>query len=70
VILMSGYAPDEAVRREAEAGRVRFLQKPFNIATLPAEIRGALTEETRRPRTVAHEGGVGALGVDSDCSTN
>jgi PAS domain S-box-containing protein len=43
VILMSGYLPDDAVRREVESGRVRFLQKPFGVATLAAEIHSALT---------------------------
>ena len=44
VILMSGYAEDEAVRRGALTGRVRFLQKPFDMATLAREIRAALEE--------------------------
>jgi DNA-binding response OmpR family regulator len=44
VILMSGYTEDEAVRRGALAGRLRFLQKPFDMATLAREIRGALEE--------------------------
>ena len=44
VILMSGYAQDEAVRRGALTGRVRFLQKPFDMATLAREIRAALEE--------------------------
>ncbi len=44
VILMSGYAQDEAVRRGALTGRVRFLQKPFDLASLAREIRAALEE--------------------------
>ena len=44
VILMSGYAQDEAVRRGALTGRVRFLQKPFDMGTLAREIRAALEE--------------------------
>ncbi len=44
VILMSGYAQDEAVRRGAFTGRVRFLQKPFDLASLAREIRAALEE--------------------------
>ncbi|HVN74852.1 MAG TPA: PAS domain S-box protein, partial [Thermoanaerobaculaceae bacterium] len=42
VIVMSGYAEDEAVRRGVLEGSVRFLQKPFGMATLAAELRGAL----------------------------
>ena len=41
---MSGYTEDEAVRRGAFTGRVRFLQKPFDLATLAREIRAALEE--------------------------
>ena len=44
VILMSGYTEDEAVRRGVSAGKVRFLQKPFDMATLAREIRAALDE--------------------------
>jgi FixJ family two-component response regulator len=44
VILMSGYAEDEAARRGALTGRVRFLQKPFDMAALAREIRAALEE--------------------------
>jgi DNA-binding NtrC family response regulator len=44
VILMSGYAEDEAVRRGAFTGRVRFLQKPFDMGSLAREIRAALEE--------------------------
>ncbi len=43
VILMSGYLPDEAMRQDVESGRVQFLQKPFGVATLAAEVRTALT---------------------------
>ena len=42
VILMSGYTEDEVVRREVAAGRVRFLQKPFDLATLAAAVRATL----------------------------
>ena len=42
VILMSGYAEDEMIRRAASAGTVRFLQKPFDMATLAREVRAAL----------------------------
>ena len=42
VILMSGYAEDEVIRRGVSAGKVRFLQKPFDMATLAGEVRTAL----------------------------
>lgn len=42
VILMSGYAADETLRRGVTAGHLRFLQKPFDMATLAREIRAAL----------------------------
>jgi two-component system, cell cycle sensor histidine kinase and response regulator CckA len=44
VILMSGYAEDEAVRRSASVGDVRFLQKPFDVPALAAAVRSALDE--------------------------
>ncbi len=42
VVLMSGYTDDEGVRRAIAAGQVRFLQKPFDMATLARELRAAL----------------------------
>ena len=42
VILMSGYTEDEVVNRDVSAGDVRFLQKPFDMATLARELRAAL----------------------------
>jgi hypothetical protein len=39
---MSGYAQDEAVRRGVTAGDLRFLQKPFDMATLARELRTVL----------------------------
>jgi PAS domain S-box-containing protein len=42
VVLMSGYAEDEAVRLASRAGTVRFLQKPFDMDTLARELRAAL----------------------------
>lgn len=42
VVLMSGYAEDEIVRHAVAAGRLRFLAKPFDVATLAREVRGAL----------------------------
>lgn len=44
VILMSGYTVDARVRVDVESGRVRYLQKPFDIATLAAEVCAALRE--------------------------
>jgi PAS domain S-box-containing protein len=45
VIVMSGYAEDEAIRRGVGGGWVRFLQKPFDLRTLAEEIAAALHEE-------------------------
>jgi PAS domain S-box-containing protein len=44
VILMSGYAEDEILRREIDEGAVRFVQKPVDIETLAREVRAALEE--------------------------
>jgi two-component system, cell cycle sensor histidine kinase and response regulator CckA len=44
VILMSGYAQDETVRRGVRAGTMRFLQKPFDMVTLAREVRAALDD--------------------------
>jgi two-component system, cell cycle sensor histidine kinase and response regulator CckA len=44
VILMSGYAEDEALRQDITAGRFRFLQKPIDLDTLAKELRAALHE--------------------------
>ncbi len=42
VVLMSGYAQDDDVRRTVSRGELRFLQKPFDMATLARELRAAL----------------------------
>ena len=42
VILMSGYLPDDSVQHEIDSGRIRFLQKPFDIPALAAEVQAAL----------------------------
>ena len=42
VILMSGYTEDESVRRGVDKGKVRFLQKPFDMAALAREMRAAI----------------------------
>jgi two-component system cell cycle sensor histidine kinase/response regulator CckA len=46
VILMSGYMEDEALREVIANGGVRFLRKPFDMATLAREVRVALDEST------------------------
>jgi CheY-like chemotaxis protein len=42
VIYMSGYTQDAALREEAEAGQVDFLQKPFSATTLVNTTREVL----------------------------
>jgi DNA-binding NtrC family response regulator len=42
VILMSGYAKDVVVRDAVTRGDVRFLQKPFDMASLSYELGQAL----------------------------
>jgi CheY-like chemotaxis protein len=42
VIVMSGYAQDEVVEREAARGSLYFLQKPFNANTLGSAVRAVL----------------------------
>jgi CheY-like chemotaxis protein len=42
VILMSGYTEDETIRSGVGDGTLRFLQKPFDMATLAREVRAAL----------------------------
>ncbi len=44
VILMSGYT-EEVLRQRAQCCRPRFLQKPFDIATLARSLREALDDE-------------------------
>ncbi len=44
IVLMSGYNEDQAVRASVTGGDLRFLQKPFDLRTLAAAIRGALDE--------------------------
>ncbi|MGV8038983.1 MAG: PAS domain S-box protein [Thermoanaerobaculaceae bacterium] len=44
VVLMSGYAQDEAVRHVVNVGGVRYLQKPFGMGVLARELRAALAE--------------------------
>ncbi len=45
VVFMSGYTEDEALRKRAAEGEVRFLQKPVDLGTLAREVRAALSEE-------------------------
>ncbi len=42
VILMSGYTEDETVRAAIREGSVRFLQKPYGLATLARAVHDAL----------------------------
>ncbi|MCA9680490.1 MAG: response regulator, partial [Myxococcales bacterium] len=42
VLYLSGYAPDEALRRAAEARTVAFLQKPFRPDELARQVRALL----------------------------
>jgi len=42
VIIMSGYAGDEDLRRRVASGDVRFLQKPFQTNSLAHAVRAAL----------------------------
>jgi PAS domain S-box-containing protein len=44
VVFMSGYTEDEALRKRAADGEVRFLQKPVDLGTLAREVRAALSE--------------------------
>jgi PAS domain S-box-containing protein len=44
VVFMSGYTEDEALRKRAAEGEVRFLQKPVDLGTLAREVRAALSE--------------------------
>jgi DNA-binding NarL/FixJ family response regulator len=44
VVLMSGYAEDEVLRRRIAAREVRYLQKPFGMEVLARELRAALEE--------------------------
>jgi CheY-like chemotaxis protein len=44
VVLMSGYANDEALMRRVDEGGVWFLQKPFDMTALARTLRGALGE--------------------------
>ncbi len=47
VIFMSGYTEDEALRKQAAEGEVRFLQKPVDLGTLAREVHDALSESSR-----------------------
>jgi len=47
VVFMSGYTEDEALRKRAAEGKVRFLQKPVDLATLAREVHDALSESSR-----------------------
>jgi len=44
VIMISGYTEDEVIGRGGAEGSLRFLQKPFEMATLACEVRAALDQ--------------------------
>jgi DNA-binding NarL/FixJ family response regulator len=44
VLLCSGYVEEDLVRRDIEAGRGAFLQKPYSMEALVAAIDGLLRE--------------------------
>ncbi len=49
VILMSGYAADESVRRAIGSGTMRFVQKPFDMRILAEELRECLDARAAAP---------------------
>jgi PAS domain S-box-containing protein len=49
VLVMSGYAEEEALRQGARLGSLRYLQKPFDMSTLARELRAALDGQTPGP---------------------
>jgi PAS domain S-box-containing protein len=49
VLIMSGYAEDEALRQSARIGSLRYLQKPFDMSTLARELRAALDGQPPGP---------------------
>ncbi len=49
VIVMSGYAEDERMRRGITSGAVRFLQKPFDVGALEQALRAALGGDRTAP---------------------
>jgi two-component system cell cycle sensor histidine kinase/response regulator CckA len=53
VVLMSGYNREDVVRRGVGSGIVRFLQKPFDMRTLAAELRAALDDPENGARSRA-----------------
>lgn len=46
VIVMSGYSEGQVLRQAVRRQQVRFLQKPFDLATLTSEVRAALDART------------------------
>ncbi|MBP1619553.1 MAG: multi-sensor hybrid histidine kinase [Acidobacteria bacterium] len=49
VLVMSGYAEEDALRRGSQLGTLRYLQKPFDMNTLARELRAALDGEAPGP---------------------
>jgi DNA-binding NtrC family response regulator len=42
VVVMSGYSEDQLFKEQVEAGRLRFLPKPFTMEQLAQQLRAAL----------------------------
>jgi len=49
LLIMSGYAEEDALRRGSRLGSLRYLQKPFDMGTLARELRAALDGEAPGP---------------------
>ncbi|NCO69202.1 MAG: response regulator, partial [Acidobacteria bacterium] len=49
VVLMSGYAEDEALRQRLGTAEMRFLQKPFDLVTVARELAAALAAAPPKP---------------------
>ena len=62
VLLCSGYVGEELVRRGIEAGRYRFLAKPYGPAQLVAEVASLVRDPAARGAGPGH---VSTAGVDS-----
>ncbi len=54
---MSGYTDEDRLRRRIQTGDTRFLQKPFDMATLARAARAALDGETAAAADALPDGG-------------
>ena len=59
VILMSGYTDEDLLRRRVQTSGARFLQKPFDMATLAHAAREALDGEAAAAPGAPSDGGAG-----------